>query len=229
MSIFFSFPIGYRATVSELANSRARLIQHDWVVVLRPGSTRACCDRFADESIHHRRELANLLRKFRLHSSKQRYSLWPRHRGWPRPWGGRHPRRRYRAIYRPVDADVIRAGALWPAVFHKIPESKPACSPGWDTADVDGELCPRFGISTYRVSRVDIQQEISEIADIGRCCPYVSARAISTQPNLQPIRKRIPGVADAGRHTHCRQWARGLHCTCVEGQRTAVLQSYFWR
>ena len=49
-------------------------------------------------------------------------------------------------------------------------ESKPACSSSWDTADVDRELRPRFGISTYRIGRLDIQQQISEIAEVERSC-----------------------------------------------------------
>ena len=66
-------------------------------------------------------------------------------------------------------------------------------------------------ISTYRVGRVDIQQEISEIADVERSCPYVSARAIGTHPNLQPIRIR-----------------RQFYCARVERQ-GAILQRHFWR
>ena len=74
------------------------------------------------------------------------------------PWRGQEPRGSG-AIYRPVDADVIRVDSLWPAIFDKIPESKPACTPRWDTVEVDRKFRPRFGITTYRVGRVDIQQE----------------------------------------------------------------------
>jgi hypothetical protein len=156
----------------------------------------------------------------------QGYGLRTRRWSWPRTWRGNLSYARD-AIHRPVDTDVIRVDSFRPAIFDKIPESKPACSPRWDTVDVDRELRPCFGVSAHCVGRVDIQQEISEIADIERGCPYVSACAIGTHPNLQPIRKRIAGAADAGQHTHCRQWGRRLHCTCVERHGTAVLQAYF--
>ena len=131
---------------------------------------------------------------------------------WLRPWRGSRPYSRYAAIYCPVDADIIRAVALWPTIFNKIPESEPACSARWETADVHRELRPRFGVSSHCVGRIDIQQQISEIANVGRCCPYVNARAICTHPNLQPIRKR-----------------RRFHCTRVERQRIAILQTQFRR
>jgi hypothetical protein len=73
-------------------------------------------------------------------------------------------------------------------------------------------LRPRFGVSAYRVGRIDIQQEINEIADIERGHPDIGACAIGTHPNLQPI------------------WtARQFHCTRIESHATAVLQAYFRR
>ena len=128
-----------------------------------------------------------------------------------RPWRRKHPHGST-AIYHPVDADVIRVDSLWPGIFDKISESKPACTPRWDTGEVDRELRPRFGISTYRVGRVDIQQESSEIADVERGYPYVNARTIGTHPNLQSIRK-----------------LRQFHCARVKRQGTAILQTYFRR
>lgn len=70
---------------------------------------------------------------------------------------------------------------------------------------------PYVRVSAYLVGRIDVEQQVCEIANVRCSQPYASAGTIGAHSNLQPVRER-------GR--------RPRTCARVEGERVTVLQAF---
>src|SRR5579884_1606107 len=125
-----------------------------------------------------------------------------------RCWSGSHCCTRTRVSHR-VDADVIRVGAQWTAVFYKVAKGKAtAGDPGRKATQCDAELGPYRWIAVQRIGRVDVQQKHCEIADVSGRGSHVCTRAVGAHPHLKPIRQ-----------------LRFVHSSGEEGECGAVLQA----
>ena len=70
---------------------------------------------------------------------------------------------------------------------------------------------PYVRVSAYLVGRIDVEQQVCEIANVRCSQPYASAGTIGAHSNLQSVRER-------GR--------RPRTCARVEGERVTVLQAF---
>ena len=115
-----------------------------------------------------------------------RWRWWWR---WRRRWRWRWRRLRFHA--RVVDTDVVRVRALRAAVLDEVAEREAPRHRRRNVGDGGGERCPHLRVSALLVGRVDVEQQMREVTDVGRGRADIGAVAGRARTDLEPVGIRI--------------------------------------